>query len=333
MAANNALERDVVVSSRVRLARNYKDIPFAPSMNREWAQETIRRAADALARRSETYQLIRMENLTDAQRKQLVEHHLISYDLLKFAELSAALIGQNDTVSVMINEEDHLRIQGLLPGLQPEKTAEMVFALDDALGADDNYAFDAQFGFLTSCPTNVGTGMRASTMLHLPALATVGKLSALLQAISKLGLTVRGIYGEGSEAQGNLYQLSNQVTLGRSEEDTLKTLTAATTQIISYERGARKALQHDSTLLEDRLMRSYGELANARILPVKEFMGRCSDLRLAASLGYVDRDYAFIDALMMDAQDGSLSVRLGGERNERERNMARADYVRAKLAE
>ena len=215
----------------------------------------------------------------------------------------------------------------------PEKTAEMVFALDDALGADDNYAFDAQFGFLTSCPTNVGTGMRASTMLHLPALATVGKLSALLQAISKLGLTVRGIYGEGSEAQGNLYQLSNQVTLGRSEEDTLKTLTAATTQIISYERGARKALQHDSTLLEDRLMRSYGELANARILPVKEFMGRCSDLRLAASLGYVDRDYAFIDALMMDAQDGSLSVRLGGERNERERNMARADYVRAKLAE
>ena len=229
----------------------------------------------------------------------------------------------------MINEEDHLRIQGLLPGLQPEKTAEMVFALDDALGADDNYAFDAQFGFLTSCPTNVGTGMRASTMLHLPALATVGKLSALLQAISKLGLTVRGIYGEGSEAQGNLYQLSNQVTLGRSEEDTLKTLTAATTQIISYERGARKALQHDSTLLEDRLMRSYGELANARILPAKEFMGRCSDLRLAASLGYVDRDYAFIDALMMDAQDGSLSVRLGGERNERERNMARADYVRA----
>ena len=113
MAANNALERDVVVSSRVRLARNYKDIPFAPSMNREWAQATIRRAADALARRPETYQLIRMENLTDAQRKQLVEHHLISYDLLKFAELSAALIGQNDTVSVMINEEDHLRIQGL----------------------------------------------------------------------------------------------------------------------------------------------------------------------------------------------------------------------------
>ena len=333
MAANNALERDVVVSSRVRLARNYKDIPFAPSMNREWAQETIRRAADALARRPETYQLIRMENLTDAQRKQLVEHHLISYDLLKFAELSAALIGQNDTVSVMINEEDHLRIQGLLPGLQPEKTAEMVFALDDALGADDNYAFDAQFGFLTSCPTNVGTGMRASTMLHLPALATVGKLSALLQAISKLGLTVRGIYGEGSEAQGNLYQLSNQVTLGRSEADTLKTLTPPTTQIISYERSARKAVQHDSTLLEDRLMRSYGELANARILPVKEFMGRCSDLRLAASLGYVDRDYAFIDALMMDAQDGSLSVRLGGERNERERNMARADYVRAKLAE
>ena len=334
MAVNNALERDVVVSSRVRLARNYKDIPFAPALNREWAQETIRRAADALARQRETYQLIRMENLTNAQRRQLVEHHLISYDLLKFAELSAALIGQQDTVSVMVNEEDHLRIQALLPGMQPEKTAEMVFALDDALGADDNYAFDAQFGFLTSCPTNVGTGMRASTMLHLPALARVGKLSALLQAISKLGLTVRGIYGEGSEAQGNLYQLSNQVTLGRSEEDTLKTLIAATTQIISYERGARKALQqHDAALLEDQLMRSYGEFANARILPVKEFMSRCSDLRLAASLGYVDRDYAFIDALMMDAQDGSLSVQLGGEKNEREMDMARAEYVRAKLSE
>jgi len=263
MKPTDTLERDVVVSSRVRLARNYRDIPFAPSMNRDWAQETIRRAVDALAGEKDVYHLIRIGNLTNAQRKQLVEHHLISYDLLKFAETSAALIGRQDTISVMVNEEDHLRIQGLLPGLQSEKAAELVFELDDILGRDNNYAFDPQLGFLTSCPTNVGTGMRASTMLHLPALSKIGKLSAVLQAISKLGLTVRGIYGEGSEAQGNLYQLSNQVTLGRSEDDMLKTLTAATMQVVAFERNAREVLsKKDTVLLEDRLMRAWGAAQN-----------------------------------------------------------------------
>lgn len=257
---------------------------------------------------------------------------MISYDLLKYPQRSAALISSGETVSVMLNEEDHLRIQGLLPGMQLERSAELAFNADDALGAQSMYAFDPQWGYLTSCPTNVGTGMRASAMLHLPAISASGQIGAIMQAVAKLGLTVRGLYGEGSEAQGDLYQLSNQVTLGRSEDDVIRSLQAATEQIVGHERAMRERLEKkDMYALQDRLLRSWGETNNARLMSAKEWMRRYSDIRYAASMGYLHAPLRALDCLMMDLQPGSLGVRAGKLVGEREGEILRAQLLREQL--
>lgn len=329
-----APEQDVVISSRVRLARNYQDLPFAPKLTREVAASVVARAHEALVGSPEgdQFRLFRVGDMDEDRRRMLVEHHLISYDLLKYPQYSAALISSGETVSVMLNEEDHLRIQGLLPGMQLERSAQLAFTADDALGAHDAYAFDAQWGYLTSCPTNVGTGMRASAMLHLPALSQSGQIGAIMQAVAKLGLTVRGLYGEGSEAQGNLYQLSNQVTLGRSEDDVIRSLHAATEQIVSHERAMReRAEKKDMYALQDRLLRSWGEAVNARLMSVAELMQRYSDIRYAASMGYLHAPLRALDCLMMDMQPGSLGVRAGKLIGEREGEILRAKLMREQL--
>lgn len=325
-----APEEQVVVSSRVRLARNYEDIPFAPKLTAQWAEETVRRAEQAVAGspKGAAYRLVRMSELSKDQQMHLVEHHLISYDLLNFSSVAAALISSGETVSIMVNEEDHLRIQGLLPGLQLELAAELAFSADDLLAVQP-YAFDIQWGFLTSCPTNTGTGMRASTMLHLPALTAAGQMGAVLQVISRLGLTVRGLYGEGSEAKGNLYQLSNQVTLGRSEEDVIKSIHAATSQVVSQEQAMReRALKADPIGTEDRLMRSVGVLSQCRVMNSAEFMQRYSDLRLAVCLGFVHASPLAVDKLMMDLQPSSLCVAEGRQLASQERDVVRATRLR-----
>ena len=314
-----APEQDVVISSRVRLARNYRDLPFSPKLTREAAEEVVQRAHEAMKNSPEgdAFSLLRVSELGDDQRRRLVEHHLISYDLLKYPQRSAALISSGETVSVMLNEEDHLRIQGLLPGMQLERSAELAFNADDAL---------------TSCPTNVGTGMRASAMLHLPAISASGQIGAIMQAVAKLGLTVRGLYGEGSEAQGDLYQLSNQVTLGRSEDDVIRSLQAATEQIVGHERAMRERLEKkDMYALQDRLLRSWGETNNARLMSAKEWMRRYSDIRYAASMGYLHAPLRALDCLMMDLQPGSLGVRAGKLVGEREGEILRAQLLREQL--
>jgi protein arginine kinase len=326
-------EFDVVLSCRVRLARNYEDIPFTATLTREGADETVRRAREAIEQgKSGEYRCHLMKDMNGIARSQLVEHHLISYDLLKYPEFSAALIREDRSVSVMVNEEDHLRIQALLPGLQPEEAARLAFEVDDALAAAGKYAFDPQFGYLTSCPTNTGTGMRASAMLHLPALTISNRISAVIQAVSKLGLTVRGLYGEGSEARGCLYQLSNQVTLGRTEEDIIKILVAATTQLAAQERSVRHQLREQDTIgLYDRLMRSIGLMANARMMGAMEFMQRYSDLRMAVSMDMVAASLSDVDGMMMDLQNASLTGNEQQEMNERERDILRADRLRERI--
>ena len=328
MTAYRAPEQDVILSSRVRLARNYQDVPFVSKMNTEWADETIARASDAVMDDSE-YVLHRILTLSDSERKRLVEHHLVSYDLLKFEAYSAALVSSGKTISIMVNEEDHLRIQGLLPGEQLAKAADLAFSADEKLGATHPFAFDEQWGYLTGCPTNTGTGMRASLMMHLPALSASGKLSELLQAFSKLGLTVRGLYGEGSEAKGHLYQLSNQVTLGRSEEDMIEALMAAASQIADRERTIREKIkQHDEMQMLDKLMRSVGLMGHARLMDGAEFMQRYSDLRTLGAMGIVNADLSALDQLMMDLQPGSLNVRAGGNLSEHGQRTLRAELLR-----
>ena len=331
--ANLTPELDVVLSCRVRLARNYEDVPFTSTMKGEWAEENVRRARQAVeGGRIGEYQCHLMKALSGDARNQMVEHHLISYDLLKTPEISAALIRVDECVSVMINEEDHLRIQALLPGLQPEEAARLAFEVDDALSTAGKYAYDPQFGYLTTCPTNTGTGMRASAMLHLPALTVTNRISAVIQAISKLGLTVRGLYGEGSDARGCLYQLSNQVTLGRTEEDIIKTLVAATAQLAAQERSVRGQLrEQDAMGLYDRLMRSIGLMANARMMGAVEFMQRYSDLRMAVSMDMVDAHLNEVDGMMMDLQNASLNMDAQHEMSDRERDILRADRLRERI--
>ena len=333
---NRIPELDVVLSSRVRLARNFSDIPFAPKMSDEDARKTIARIVETIGtdREGTAFRLIRLCEMPQSQREMLVEHHLISFDLLKYSQRAAALISTNETLSVMVNEEDHIRIQGLLPGMQLERAADMALHTDDILGSREPFAFDEKWGFLTCCPANTGTGMRASFLIHLPALRMTGKLGAVVQAFGKIGLIIRGLYGDGNEARGNLYLVSNQVTLGRSEEDVIKSVMAPAAQLLNSERLLRRKLMDaDADGLTDRVMRSNGILQNARLMSENEFMDRYSDIRLGACLGLLDYDPEKLDRLMMDMQPSSLSVLAGREMNERELDLLRADELRVRLTE
>lgn len=330
---NAGTDRDVVISSRVRLARNYQDIPFPPMMNPTWAQESIQRASNAVGACGTGFSLRRLRDMPELERMRLMEHHLISPALVSRPETSAVLMHEDHTVSVMVNEEDHLRIQAILPGLALEECAQLANQVDDCIEQQSEYAFDPTLGYLTSCPTNTGTGLRGSVMMHLPALSIIGQMGAIVQAVGKIGLTVRGMYGEGSEAAGYLYQLSNQVTLGRSEEDILSSLRATALQVIEHEREARRRLlEHSRIELEDRLMRSYGIFMNARRMDSKEFMKLWSDVRLGVDLGIIKHVGAGrLNTLLEDVQPASLVARSGRELNPQERDILRSEIIKETL--
>lgn len=326
-----APEQDVAVASRVRLARNYKDAPYMPKMTEEWSEEIIRRASEAMmnAPDATAYEGVRMKDLSENERQDLVDHRLISYDLLKYPDHAAALLSSGRTVTVMINEEDHVRVQGLLPGLQLERAAEMAFRTDDALSQHEAFAFDAQWGYLTACPANAGTGMRAGVILHLPALQAAGQIGSVTQNMAKIGITIRGLHGEGSDALGSLYLMSNQATLGRSEEDILRSLEAAAGQMCTHERQLREALiKQDRLAVEDKLMRSVGILREARVLRTGEFMKYMSDLRFACAVGIVDAPVEYIDQLIMDLQSASIRCRAEKTLTDRETDEKRAQTMR-----
>jgi protein arginine kinase len=279
-------------------------------------------------------ELVRMKDLTDLEKRVLVEKHLISPMLAEESRYGAVLLSKDESVSIMINEEDHIRIQVLFPGLQLEKAWQLANQIDDWLEKHLTFAFDDQHGYLTSCPTNVGTGIRASVMVHLPALAMTQQLSRLLPAITQVGLAVRGIYGEGSEALGQLYQVSNQVTLGQSEEEILSNLQGVVRQIIEHEHVARRRLQEVSPIqLEDRVHRSYGILSHSRIIDSKEAMKRLSDVRLGIDLGLIHGVSANVmNELMVMTQPGFLQQYAGQHLNAEQRDIRRARLIRERLA-
>ena len=332
----SAPEQDVAVLSRIRLARNYMDIPFSAKIEPDRAELLIRRAAQAVESggQANAFRFERMADMTEDERGQLLDRFQISNDLLKYADSAAVMLSKGETISIMIGEEDHLRIFGLLPGLQLERASDLAYSADGWLEKGGSYAFDGQFGYLTSCPTNAGTGMRGFVILHLPTLRAAGQIGRVSQEVAKLGLTLRGLYSEGNEADGNLYQLSNHASLGRTEEDVVRSLSAAATQIIEIERGVRnKMLSQDELVVTDRLFRSVGILRSARLMNDKEWMQRWSDLRLASVMGLIDGPLAKIDRLMMDLQPHSLNASVGKTLSERERGAARADILREKMKE
>lgn len=329
----------IVISSRVRVARNLTQLPFPHLLSPQQADqviEAVRTAAGNPAVREKAGELTvsRMNELTPVERQILVEKHLISPDLLENFERKAVALREDEVLSVMINEEDHLRLQCLLPGLQLVEAWQLVNGLDDGLEANLDYAFDEKLGYLTACPTNVGTGMRASVMLHLPGLVLVNQIRGVLAAISKLGLTVRGLYGEGTEAAGNLFQISNQITLGQAEEDIVAGLISVTRQLLGQERAAREALNRErKEQLADRVGRAYGVLKHACIMPSEEAMRLLSDLRLGINLEMIKNIPAnLITELIVLTRPAFLVHAAGRELSPVERDVYRAKLIRQKIA-
>ncbi|SHJ36286.1 protein arginine kinase [Geosporobacter subterraneus DSM 17957] len=328
---------DIIISSRIRLARNLQEYPFPVALTKGKSKEVIKKVGDVILEGNTVlkhdFLLQEMESQSALERQVLMEKHLISPNLMENHERSAVLLNKDESVSIMINEEDHIRIQCLLPGLQLTEAWDTADKLDDVLEESLHYAFDEQLGYLTSCPTNVGTGIRASVMVHLPALSMTGYINRVLQAANQIGLAVRGLYGEGTEFVGNVFQISNQITLGRSEEEIIANLKDVTRQIVQKERDARSTLLNSNRLgLEDKIYRSYGILSNARILTSQEFMTLLSDLRLGVDLAILENvKIEGLNQLMVMTQPGCLQKSAAKNLSAHERDVRRAAIVREKL--
>ncbi|WP_079525069.1 MULTISPECIES: protein arginine kinase [Halobacillus] len=330
-------DSDIVLSSRIRLARNFSDVPFPTISSEEHLEKVLSFFHDEFQDQSfrdyKNFEVVKMNELQPIEKRVLVEKHLISPHLTDNSEHSASLISKNEQVSIMINEEDHIRIQLYFPGFQLDRALEQASQLDDWLEEKVDYAFDEKRGYLTACPTNVGTGMRASVMMHLPALAMTQQINRMTPAINQLGLVVRGIYGEGSEAVGSIFQISNQITLGKSEEDIVEDLHSVVKQLIDQERRARQALMHRSGIqLEDRIFRSYGVLKHSRIIESKEAAKCLSDLRLGIDLGFIDHvPKTILNELMVLTQPGFLQQYAKETLSPSERDVRRASLIRERL--
>lgn len=328
-------DADVVVSSRVRLARNLAHLNFPMRESPEEATEVLTLAERAVAVLGPDWDFYRMAPLTGADRRVLVEKHLISPQLARQPQAAALAVSHDERAGLMVNEEDHLRLQVLEPGRNLALAWQAANEMDDRLEADLEYAFDGDLGYLTACPTNLGTGMRASAMVHLPVLVMSGRVGALLQAITKIGYAVRGLYGEGTEAVGNLFQISNQRTMGMGEDDIVGHLDQVLAQVIQAERESRHELRTQSPdVLADRVGRAYGILAGARILSTSEAMRLISDIRLGLSLGMLPQiDYATVNALLVICRSGYLARTAGRDLPAAERDVLRARLVREHLAQ
>jgi protein arginine kinase len=324
-----------VLTSRIRLARNLRGCSFpgwAKRPERAAALESMRPAVESLPAMKDAFSQ-ELGTLSNVQKQVLVERHLISRELAARGEGSAAVIERRQTFSFMLNEEDHLRMQAIRPGLQLSAAYEALSELDSELEKSLDFAFDAKLGYLTTCPTNLGTGLRASAMLHLPALVLSDSIGPVLQAVNKIGLAVRGLYGEGTESLGNLYQISNQSTLGESEETIIRRLERVIADVAEHERNAReKLLEDDPAMVADKVGRAYGVLRHAHLIESKEALGHLSLLRFGAILGFFPADCVVLfDTLLMDIQPAHLQLQAGRQLQPEERDALRAEIVRSRL--
>ena len=321
---------DVVISSRVRLARNLEEFAFPWRLDEDSSKKVALSVKQAL---ENAYgdKLVFTEINRNTPNELLVEEHIISPDFAENKNIYRALVSNEDnSVAVMINEEDHVRIQTMLPGFNLEAAYKSANEIDDAIIRGCNVAYDEKYGFLTSCPTNLGTGMRASVMLHLPALGAYGYIKSIVSLMNKIGLTVRGIYGEGSDARANMYQLSNQVTLGISEEDTIAKLKSAVLQIVDREREMRKKLLSDTrSEIYDKLWRSYGTLKYARRIDTSEASKLISNVRLAQVCGIIPeiKDKNLIK-LLFEIMPSHIISRFPDSQDTDMRDKYRADLIR-----
>ena len=327
---------DMVVSTRVRLARNLHGVPFTHRARDEQLQGVLVNVAGSAEHTPGLAggMLLRMNELGPVERQVLVERHLVSHELGDGARPRGIVIGPGERLSLMINEEDHLRLQAMAPGFQLAEAWAEADAVDDGLDQSLDFAFSEEIGFLTSCPTNAGTGLRASVLIHLPALVLLKEIPKVLKGIEQVGLNVRGLYGEHSQVMGNLFQISNQTTLGQSERDSIESVERVTRQIVEHEERARERMMRDARVqIEDKVWRAYGILRHCRSIQTQEVIELCSAVRLGVALGLPGLcPLHVVNELLVVTQPAHLQRLAGGGLQAEERNIGRARLVRERLA-
>lgn len=326
-------DEDVVVSTRIRVARNIEEYKFPNLITVDESETITMDILKALSSEQEEYKFYRNRDLSEIDRNVFVEKHLISPNLSGSVEKGSFFVRTDEKATIMVNEEDHIRIQVLLPGLNVEKGWEICSEIDNRLEKNIKYAFHENFGYLTSCPTNTGTGLRASVMLHLPALSMTGQINTIMEGLRKIGLTVRGLYGEGSKALGNLFQISNQTTIGEKEEDIIKKINKVIFQMVARERNTRKYISDKKGIeLEDKIFRSLGILSYSRIISTLEAMNHLSNVKLGVDVGIISKmNSKDIIKLMLDIQPAIIQKDQYEQINKREIDAFRAEKIRKKL--
>ena len=328
-------DSDIIISTRIRLARNASRFPFLSKATDNNKRDIERLFYESIKGSDVTKELfyINLDKASAIDKLFLVERHIISKEHAEGVGDRGVAFGKSETVSLMVNEEDHLRIQVLNSGLELEKTWKTIVEIDNELEKSISFAFSSKFGYLTACPTNVGTGMRVSVMLHLPALSLTQHIEKVFNAVSKLGLVVRGFYGEGTKIAGDLYQISNQFTLGKSEHEIIEVINGVIPRITSYERMARQALiSENKEQLEDRVWRSFGILKLARIITSEEILHLVSQVRLGVNIGIINEvSLKSLNELFILTLPGHLQKLEGRELTANQRDIIRASYVRNRL--
>ncbi len=327
---------EFIISSRIRLARNLEGIPFTnratPEQKKEVNSLVVKSAGNCNLLKNCLH--INLQNAKPLDKRLLVERHIISDELAGAGGPRSVLVENTETISIMVNEEDHLRLQVIEPGQKLMDTWRLAEAVETELAAGLDFAFSPKWGYLTACPTNTGTGMRASVMIHLPALVFTGRIKAILETIAKLGLVIRGLYGEGTEPAGNFFQISNQVTLGQSEEEIISNIELISKQIIDNEKRARNSLlkKDNGIKIADRIFRAYGTLKNARLITSGETLALLSLLRLGVDSGLIKEvDRGILNELFLLTQPAHIQKKAAGALSAGERDIKRAELIRAKL--
>jgi len=333
--ADRGPEDDIAISSRIRLARNISGIPFPVSADKGQLIG-VSMAVEAAVKKSNCFDSsfqFDLKDLSKTDRQILLERRLASRELLDKESMASLIVSHDESVGVMINEEDHIRLQAMRSGCQLHEVWEEIDRIDDKLSDELNYSYDSSLGYLTSCPTNVGTGMRASVMLHLPGLVLADQINSVIHGVSKLGLAVRGIFGEGTASLGNLYQVSNQSTLGESEVQIIERLTAVIKQIITHEKNARQyLLENKQNFLMNQVGRAYGILRHAYLVSSEETLNSLSALRLGVDMGmFSSVEIHTVNELFILVQPSHLQKYAGRELTSEDRDVFRASIVRERL--
>ncbi len=336
---NDSVDSSAIISSRIRLARNLKKYHFYSKLDEDESKEMINDIVSVIKSNNSSikdeYDFVDINSKTDIEKIAMLEKHEVSIGLLKRKGNKAILVNKDESLNIMLNEEDHIRIQSICPGKDIIKAWEVANNMDNFIEETVEYAYSKEYGYLTSCPSNTGTGLRASYMVHLPMLELSGKLAAILKIIGKFGMTIRGIYGEGSNSIGSIYQISNQTTLGKTEEEIISNLDNITSQIINSESNLMyNNIKQNHIYFKDKVYRAYGILANCRQISMSEAVDLLSTLRIGflSDILKIPRPKKTIYNMIMNIEQGNLQRNLGKKLLESEIEIARADYIRSVLS-